>query len=61
MMHATKGGMEKRKYPLPQLSIQKATVAEIEAEQRLINANRELIERFQNKIKAVIDRVWADS
>jgi type I restriction enzyme M protein len=46
--------------PLPPLETQKILVAEIETEQRLINANRELIELFQDKIKAVINRVWAD-
>jgi type I restriction enzyme M protein len=43
---------------LPDLPIQRAIVAEIEAEQALVNANRELIRRMEAKIKAVIDRVW---
>ena len=58
MVHATKGGMEKRKFPLPALEIQRAIVAEIEAEQALVNANRELIRRMEAKVKAAIDRVW---
>ena len=37
---------------------QKAIVAEIEAEQSLVAANRELIERFEGKIRATIGRVW---
>ena len=37
---------------------QRAIVAEIEAEQALVNANRELIHRMEAKIKAAIDRVW---
>lgn len=44
--------------PLPDLPTQRAIVAEIEAEQALVNANRELIRRMASKIKAVIDRVW---
>ncbi|ABL64943.1 N-6 DNA methylase [Chlorobium phaeobacteroides] len=43
---------------LPPLATQQAIVAEIEAEQALVNANSELIERFENKIQATITRVW---
>ena len=48
------------KIPLPPLETQRAIVAEIEAEQALVNANRELIRRMETKIKAAIDRVWGD-
>jgi type I restriction enzyme M protein len=44
--------------PLPDLATQQAIVAEIEAEQALVNANKALIERFEAKIKTVIGRVW---
>ncbi len=43
---------------LPPLETQRAIVAEIEAEQALVDANKQLIARFEAKIKAVIDRVW---
>jgi type I restriction enzyme M protein len=46
------------KIPLPDLETQRAIVAEIEAEQALVNANRELIRRMEAKIKSAIDRVW---
>ncbi len=46
--------------PLPPLATQKAIVAEIEAEQALVAANRELIERFEKKIQAVLARVWGE-
>lgn len=46
------------KIGLPDLPTQRAIVAEIEAEQALVNANRELIHRMEAKIKAAIDRVW---
>ena len=46
------------KIPLPPLGTQQAIVAEIEAERALVNANRELIERFEKKIEAAIARVW---
>jgi type I restriction enzyme M protein len=51
-----------RKYaiPLPPLNTQRAIVAEIEAEQALVNANRELIERMEKKIQAVLARVWGE-
>jgi restriction endonuclease S subunit len=44
--------------PLPDLETQRAIVAEIQAEQALVNANRELIRRMEAKVKAAIDRVW---
>ena len=37
---------------------QQQIVSEIEAEQRLVAANRELIERFEQKIAATVGRVW---
>ncbi len=48
------------KLPLPDLPTQRAIVAEIEAEQALVNANRELIRRMEAKVKAAIDRVWGN-
>ena len=53
--------VESIQIPLPPLTTQRAIVAEIEAEQKLVDANRELIERFEKKIKAVLSRVWSDS
>ena len=46
--------------PLPPFKTQQAIVAEIEAEQSLVNANRELINRFEKKIQDAIARVWGD-
>ena len=43
---------------LPPLETQQAIVAEIKAEQALVNANRELITRFEQKIQDTIGRVW---
>lgn len=37
-----------------------AIVAEIEAEQALVAANRELIMRFEKKIQATLARVWGE-
>ena len=44
--------------PLPPLVTQQAIVAEIEAEQALVAANRELITRFEKKIQVTLTRVW---
>ena len=46
--------------PLPPLATQQAIVAEIEAEQTLVAANRELITRFEKKIQATLARVWGE-
>ena len=50
--------IESYKIPLPALNIQQQIVAEIESEQALVNANRELIERFEKKIRDALERVW---
>jgi type I restriction enzyme M protein len=46
--------------PLPSLATQQAIVAEIEAEQALVAANRELITRFEKKIQATLARIWGE-
>lgn len=48
------------KVPMPPLVGQQAIVAEIEAEQVLVAANRELITRFEKKIQATLARVWGE-
>ena len=35
-------------------------MAEIEAEQSLVAANRELITRFEQKIQATLARIWGE-
>lgn len=44
--------------PLPPLEAQRAIVAEIEAEQALVSANRDLIARMERKIRDPLGRVW---
>jgi len=46
--------------PLPSVATQQAIVAEIEAEQALVNANRELMARFEKKIQTTLARVWGE-
>jgi len=48
------------KLPLPDLDTQRDIVAQIEEEQRLVGANKELIRLFEDKIKATINRVWGE-
>ena len=48
------------KIPLPPIEIQRQIVAELEAEQQLINANKKLIEIYQQKIKSKIAEVWGE-
>jgi len=46
--------------PLPPLDIQCQIVAELEAERKLVEANRELITRMEGKIKAKLAEVWGE-
>ena len=43
---------------IPTLQIQKDIISQIEKEQALVNANEELIEIFEQKIKDRIAKVW---
>ena len=52
--------MHRTEIPLPPLATQQAIVAEIEAEQALVAANRELIARFEQKIQATLARIWGE-
>ena len=53
-----KGDIQRIKIPLPPLEVQREIVAEIEGYQRVVAANRELIERFEKKIQSAVERVW---
>ena len=52
--------LNEAKLPLPDLAVQREVVDEIKAEQALVASNSELIERFEKKIQAAIDRVWGE-
>ncbi len=54
------GFIRKLEIPLPPLATQRAIVSEIEAEQALVAANRELITRMEAKIQATLARVWGE-
>ena len=46
--------------PLPPIEIQREIVAELEAEQRLVDANKTLIEIYQQKIKSKLAEIWGE-
>jgi type I restriction enzyme M protein len=52
--------VEAHQIPCPPLATQQAIVAEIEAEQALVNVNRDLIARMEKKIQAALARVWGE-
>jgi type I restriction enzyme M protein len=61
MPKINQGIVERIPIPLPPVETQQAIVAEIEAEQALVNANRELIARMERKIQATLARLWGES
>lgn len=46
--------------PLPPKVTQREIVAELEAEQRIVDANKKLIEIYQKKIKDKISEIWGE-
>ena len=52
--------MRQRRNPSQRGSKALDIVAEIEAEQALVAANRELITRFEKKIQSTLARVWGE-
>ena len=56
----SKGIVERIPIPLPTISKQRELVSELEAERALVEANRELIARFEQKIQAKLSEIWGD-
>jgi type I restriction enzyme M protein len=52
--------LKQMQIPLPPLAEQEKIVAEFEAEQRLVGANRELIARMEQKIATALARIWGE-
>ena len=46
--------------PLPPLDVQQSIVAELETEQALVGANRQLVELMEGKIGGAVARVWGE-
>ncbi|OON68121.1 N-6 DNA methylase [Hymenobacter sp. CRA2] len=57
----TKSDVLRFKFALPDLATQQRLVADIKAEQRLVAATTELIERMESRIQAAIGRVWGSA
>jgi type I restriction enzyme M protein len=60
MVHLTKQGFENTLVPIPSLQEQERIVAQLEDEQKLVDANKKLVEIFQQKIKDKIAEVWGE-
>lgn len=56
----TRSSLAPFKIPLPPIETQREIVAELEAEQKLIDANKKLIVIYQQKIKSKIAEVWGE-
>jgi type I restriction enzyme M protein len=57
----SQGVLSELQVPVPDLATQQTIVTEIEAEQALVNGNRELIDRFEKKIGDAMARVWGEA
>jgi type I restriction enzyme M protein len=53
-------GIENIIIPLPDIESQSQIVVQLEKEQALVNANKHLIEIFEQKIKDRIAKVWGE-
>jgi len=58
--HVYPKDIKRFKVPFPPLNIQREILAEIEAEEKLIDANRALIRAFEQKIQTKIAAVWGE-
>ena len=54
----SRSNLEQIKIPLPPLPIQREIVAELEAERALVEANRDLITRMEQKLAAKLAEIW---
>ena len=61
MKNIAKSQFLKLRIPLPPVGAQQTLVAEVEAEQAIVDGNRDLVARFEKKIEACIARVWGDA
>lgn len=60
-VHSLQNGfLRDLRIPLPPLDIQRQIVAELEAERKLVEANRELIARMEAKIQTKLAEVWGE-
>jgi len=57
----TRNFLAKIQIPLPSLETQKEIASKINEEKRLVDANKELISIFEEKIRQTINRVWGEN
>jgi type I restriction enzyme M protein len=50
--------MNPNRTPIPPLAEQRAMVAELETERALVEANRELAARFEQKLQTKLSEIW---
>ena len=50
--------VEQYSIPLPPLATQLEIIAKLEAEQAIVDGNRELIERFEKRIQLAVAKIW---
>ena len=54
------GDIRSVQIPLPPVAVQQVIVAELNDEQSFVAANRELVARFDMKIRAILESIWGD-
>lgn len=57
LVHITKGNLEKIKIPIPSPEVQKQLVAEVEREEEIATANRQLVNLYEQKIQNVLNQI----
>ena len=58
--NVTSRNLASLKIPFPEVAVQQAIIAQIEAEQKLVDANRELVKRMEDNIHVAVGRVWGE-
>jgi len=51
---------QSHEFPLPPLEAQKQIVSKIEEEQKIVEANKKLIEIYKQKTKDVLAKLWEE-
>ena len=54
----TRNDVLRLQIPLPDLAEQKSIIADLDRDMELVNGNRELVMRFEEKIQVAIGKVW---
>ncbi len=60
LVHITKGNLERIEIPIPELAVQEAVADALDSERALVEANRKLVEIFENKIQVKLAEIWGE-